>query len=320
MNVSASADAHHPAELQKTPDESAFPCANASPLGINYELLTRLLTSGSVKEACLALRRLTPFGGMLAALGDPFAAALCPLAVNDTPLIDSILRLLVKSYPDIAYMPQCDAFSEKNVLIIGSGPAGLQAAWTLRSLGHHVTVREAASEPGPTLLRHPVQESSSAPSAPSPAIPPEVVHRTIEMLKQSGIVFLCSSPVGQTELASLCKRYDSVLCACGKGAVLPANADGKVSEHLFAAGTCVKNQKTLGALQAMAFARKAAIAAHYAMTGCSAPVPNPSLPQVHANTDVISAACPHEENVVREVAVRCPACCEQRTKTPDTMA
>ena len=146
-------------------------------------------------------------------------------------------------------------------MIIGSGPAGLQAAWTLREHGHAVTVLEAAPSPGITLLHAPVQESSSAPAAPSPAVPAEVMEKTIAMLAESGIIFRCSSPVGQSELDDLCRNYDTVICACGKGAVLPANAEGNVKENLFAAGTCVKNQKGLGALQSMAFAEKAALAA-----------------------------------------------------------
>ena len=237
------------------------PCRSGSPLGINYGVLAVLTASGREKEAGEALRRVTPFGGILSALGDPFAEALCPKK-NDLPFLPRMLRLLETAYPEIVYRPlEETAASGKHAVIIGSGPAGLQAAWTLREHGHAVTVLEAAPSPGITLLHAPVAVSRWAPAAPTPPGPAEVMEKTIAMLAESGIIFRCSSPVGQSELDDLCRNYDTVICACGKGAVLPTNAEGNVKENLFAAGTCVKNQKGLGALQSMAFAEKSALAA-----------------------------------------------------------
>lgn len=254
-------------ECKDAPKASVPPCKTGSPLGINYGALAALTASGKEKDACRELRRATPFGGLLAVLGDPFAEALCPKQ-HEQPFIPRLLSLLEKEYPDILYRPLEDnTFSGKRALVIGSGPAGLQAAWTLREHGHAVTVLEAAAAPGVTLLHAPVQESSSAPSAPSPAVPEETLKKTVAMLTESGIEFRCASPVGQAVLDSLLRDYDIVLCACGKGAVLPTDADGKVKDNLFAAGTCVKNQKGLGALQSMAFARKAALSACRILSG-----------------------------------------------------
>ena len=75
------------------------------------------------------------------------------------------------------------------------------------------------------------------------------------------------APKGQADLDSLCAEYDAVLCACGRGAVLPADKNGYVKDNLFAAGSCVKNQKSLTPLQAMASAAKAAHAARNLLEG-----------------------------------------------------
>ena len=258
MNASAPS---LPSSSQHDGTDLSLPCRAASPLRIDYGLLISLVSAGRENDAGLALRRATPFGGILSALGDSAAATACPHG-GEKNAFSVLLRHLEHVCPDILYAaPELPPSSGKRTLVIGSGPAGLQAAWTLREHGHAVTVLEAAPSPGMTLLREPVRESSSAPAAPSPAVPVDIVKKTLAMLALAGIEFHCSRPVGQTMLAPLCREYDLVLCACGKGAVLPTDADGKVNDNLFAAGTCVKNQKLQGALQSMASARKTALAA-----------------------------------------------------------
>ena len=237
------------------------PCRKASPLGVNYRRMAALFLSGREKEACEELYRATPFGGLLSALGDAAAAACCPVLEDGAMLpLAGVLRHLAETYPDILYRPLPDnrPASGKKVAVIGSGPAGLQGAWRFCEAGHDVTVFEAAAAPAVTLLRAPVQESASGEASQVHNVPHDIVERTISMMRLSGIRFVTSAPKGQAELRDLLETCDLVFCACGKGAVLPADANGQVQEKLFAAGTCVKNQKHLNALQAMAFAEKSA--------------------------------------------------------------
>lgn len=260
MNAPEPHDSFFSDACEQQRPEPMPPCLRGSLLCINYGMPARLMAAGNAREAALALRKETPFGGILAALGDPGAQAACPRG-SDHPFIARMLKHLSEHYGELLFQPLAMPFSGKRAVVIGSGPAGLQAAWTLREQGCAVVVLEAASSAGVTLLHAPVQESSSAPAAPSPAVPAEIVNRTLNMLSLSGIEFRCASPVGQAELNRLRSSFDLVFCACGKGAVLPADAEGRVEGNLFAAGTCVKNQKGLGALQSMAAARKAALAA-----------------------------------------------------------
>lgn len=244
------------------------PCRQASPLGVNYQGVARLLASGKEEDAARELRRSTPFSGILSVLGDPYAEKTCSRGQAGGSLrFADLLRYLVAAQPDIVYGRESRRLpaSSKKAAVIGSGPAGLQAAWNLRMGGISVTVFEAAPEAGMTLTHIPAEEAGAA--SPLPAVPAEIMEKTLAMMRDAGILFLTSSPKGQAELDALCAEYDAVLCTCGKGAVLPADKNGHVKDNLFAAGTCVKNQKSLTPLQAMASAAKAAHAARNLLEG-----------------------------------------------------
>ena len=149
--------------------------------------------------------------------------------------------------------------SPRRVAVIGSGPAGLAAASVLRRKGHNVEVFEAAPVVGFTFLNVPAQESSSdAPEAFAPASA-EALEAAVTFLERSGISFRTSCPKGQAELDAMLKEYDAVICACGKAAVLPTDSLGCVQGKLYAAGTCVKNQKVQSATQAAEHGRMTAL-------------------------------------------------------------
>lgn len=238
---------------------TAAPCQRASLLGTDYRRMAALIHAGKDIEACRLWRDITPFGGLLAFLGDPEAEHACPALPKEHPFPGALLmRHLAALHPDILHLPLSGLpRSGRNAVVIGSGPAGLQAAWSLREHGFDVTLLEAAPVAGMTLLHPPLRESAS--DAPAfPPVPAEIVERIIAVLSLSGIVVKTACPAGQADLARLCDSHDVVLCACGRGAVLPADQNGKVNDRLFAAGTCVKNKKHLGLLEAMVSGRNAA--------------------------------------------------------------
>lgn len=239
------------------------PCQARSPLGINYARMLDLLAEGKELEACREWRSSTPFGGILAFLGDPYGENACPATAQNRPFpMLQLMRNMAERHPDILYLPFPDLpRSGRKAVVIGSGPAGLQAAWTLHEHGFNVTLHEAAPVAGITLMRPPLRESETPQSPLLPAVPAEIVERTILTLTLSGIALKTSSPVGQAELGRLCESHDVVLCACGKGAVLPADPHGRVKQNLFAAGTCVKNKKHLGLLEALVAGKQTAEAA-----------------------------------------------------------
>ncbi len=248
------------------------PCRQASPLGVNYQAIMRFAAAGRTADAARALRSSTPFGGFLAVWGDKAAAHACSRSRKGGALeFAGILEWLVKKEEALVYGTELgpQARSGRKTAVIGSGAAGLQAAHDLRRSGYSVDVYEAAPAIGGTLLFQPSEGSSPTEADLLPPIPAEVLQKTVGMLTAMGISFHTFSPKGQADLDALRTEYDAVVCACGKGAALPADAFGRVEGNLFAAGACVKNQKQLTTLQALASGSKAAHAVRNLLEGFS---------------------------------------------------
>lgn len=96
----------------------------------------------------------------------------------------------------------------KTVAVVGSGPAGLAAAWLLNRRGHRVTVLEKSDRPG-GLLRYGI---------PNMKLDKAVVDRRIAAMQRAGVQFCCGVDVGRSQpAAELLEQYDRVLLACGAG-------------------------------------------------------------------------------------------------------
>ena len=91
--------------------------------------------------------------------------------------------------------------SGRSVAIVGSGPAGLEAAYRLRLVGHSVSVYERNERPGGLLSF----------GIPSEKGMDRMAEHYITLMKQMGINFHCGVEVGKAALAA----YDLVLLAVG---------------------------------------------------------------------------------------------------------
>jgi indolepyruvate ferredoxin oxidoreductase, alpha subunit len=101
--------------------------------------------------------------------------------------------------------------------IVGSGPAGLSAAWYLRRRGWQVTVIEGEDAPG-GLLRNGI---------PPFRLPREVLEAELDRLREIGIGFRCGTRVGRdVQLAEVAAEFDAVVIAVGHGAARQMEIDG----------------------------------------------------------------------------------------------
>ncbi len=105
---------------------------------------------------------------------------------------------------DIVRPPQTD--SGKKVAVVGSGPAGLSAAFYLRMAGHAVTVFDQMPEPGGMLTY----------GIPAYRLPKDTVRLTIELFKLAGVKFKLNVAVGkEIRLEDLRRDFDAVFLATG---------------------------------------------------------------------------------------------------------
>lgn len=96
--------------------------------------------------------------------------------------------------------------SGKSAAVIGAGPAGLAAAYTLNRRGHSVTVFDRGAEPGGRLLD----------GIPETRLPKEIVRRRTALLEREGIVFRTGAEIAPEDgTAKLAEAFDAVVSCTG---------------------------------------------------------------------------------------------------------
>ena len=111
--------------------------------------------------------------------------------------------------------------TDKKVVVVGSGPAGLAAADELNQMGHSVKVYERSDRIGGLLMY----------GIPNMKLGKDVVDRRVDLLKQEGIEFVTNIDVGKdVSTDELQNNFDAVIFTTGatKARDLPAeNRDAK---------------------------------------------------------------------------------------------
>ncbi len=190
---------------------SAAPCRQECPLNLNCQGYIRLIAQGKEEEAAQELRKYTPFGAILGRMCPRPCEAACERDrnFNDGAVhIRALKRYLADNYPDITASRPAETKPDSGhkTAVIGSGPAGLMAAYQLRAEGHHVDVFEAEDKPG-GFLRHAI---------PSFRLPVEEVDRAVDYLKAMGVAFKTGHAVGHQVRFEELKSYGAVVVAFGQ--------------------------------------------------------------------------------------------------------
>src|ERR1035437_5059515 len=135
------------------------PCNHACPAGENIQAWLYHGESGDYESAWRVLTKDNPMPAVMGRVCyHPCEGACNRAQVDETVGINSVERFLgdeaIKR--NWRFTPP-EAESGKRVLVVGSGPSGLSAAYHLRRLGHAVTIREAADEAG-GMMRYGIPE------------------------------------------------------------------------------------------------------------------------------------------------------------------
>lgn len=187
------------------------PCATDCPASVDIPSYLSKIRDGDLAGAARILLDFNPIPAITGRVCPHFCEGECNRGNFDEPIsIKGAERFIgdyvLENMDEIFKSPQSEV--KKSVAIVGSGPAGLSAAYYLRRLGYGVTVFDQMQEAGGLLTY----------GIPPYRLPKDIVRRQVKALEGTGIQFKLKANVGEDiKVEELMKRFDVVFMACGAG-------------------------------------------------------------------------------------------------------
>ncbi len=194
------------------------PCMDACPASIDMPRIYNLLTRGEVDEACRAILDFNPFPYITSRICPQFCRERC----NREELDDGVKIREIEGWLGEEVLkrglPEPHPFIGKRALVVGSGPAGLSAAWYLAMQGVQVTIAEREETPGGIL----------AWGIPAFRLERESLKQALEAVKALGVKIETSTQVTPDNLTELSHEFNWVIVATGldRARMLPGIEEG----------------------------------------------------------------------------------------------
>lgn len=214
------------------------PCKAACPAGLDIRGYIELIAQGHYEEALSLIEEKIPLPVTISRVCPHPCEAKCNRANLDDPIAINALKRFVADAVASRWgrkevAPAARTRAEK-VAIIGSGPAGLTAAFNLAKLGYATTVFEALSVPGGML----------AVGIPEYRLPKHRLQNEIEDIQKLGVEIRLNSSIGKDGLTidSLWQQgYKAVFVATGAHKSLKLGIPGEDMEGVYHGTTFLKD-------------------------------------------------------------------------------
>jgi len=167
--------------------KSKAPCRLACPAGLNVQGYVQMAKEGKYKEALQIIMENLPLPGVLGRICPHGCEDACRRCEVDQPVaIRDLKRLAADQFDPREIQIECAPPKAERVAIIGSGPAGLSAAYHLARQGIRSTIYEALSQAG-GMMRVGIPEHR---------LPKKVLDREIEVITNLGVEIKTDTPLG----------------------------------------------------------------------------------------------------------------------------
>lgn len=179
-----------------------------------------LVYKGQWQEAYKRLIRTNPF--------PEFTGRVCPAPcegsctegyIMESVAINSLeYEIIERAFKEGWVVPSQAKPTGRKVAVVGSGPAGMAAAYYLNVVGHEVTVYERNDRPGGLMMY----------GIPNMKLDKGFVERRVELMKASGVQFVYNTEVGKDIPAQeLVDKYDAVVLCAGATKARGLDVEGK---------------------------------------------------------------------------------------------
>lgn len=185
------------------------PCVKACPANVDCQGYAGLIANGEYREAVVQIKQKLPLPASIGRICPHPCEDACRRRLVDEPVSLAALKAFAGDWDldsTSPFLPEVKPATGKRVAVVGSGPAGLTAAYFLTIEGHAVTVYEAMPQPG-GMLRYGI---------PRYRLPEDVLDREIRLISEIGVEFVNNIRLGaDVSLNDLVEEYDAVFIGTG---------------------------------------------------------------------------------------------------------
>jgi NADH-quinone oxidoreductase subunit F len=212
------------------------PCSHTCPAGIDVPRYIRAIIDGDADRGLAIIRERIPFPSVCGYVCIHPCESKCRRGQIDEPIaIRALKRYIVDNALKNGIKPSVAPPSGKKVAVVGSGPAGLTAAYYLAKLGGHaVTVFEALPQTG-GMMRVGI---------PRYRLPAAVLDAEIDYIRKAGVEIKTNTEVDSVDALKK-QGFDAVFLAMGAHAGTKMRVLGEDSSGVLDCATFLRDV-TLG--------------------------------------------------------------------------